>query len=208
MKGAEPVLLCGDMSVKTLHAGIFLGISLCGQGDVIVAFRGEIRAEDVGPIASTRPQLHHRHRGRKTKESQLFDGMTGRVPRHRGGAARRAPDRAHQRSIRVRGGRGRDGPDEGEQGRSDQCTEAGTLHGYTYLDTFIERQYHKFAGAASRHLARGAQVGGISPVNGIGVAPVTVPMVALSLTKSRTVRSKGSSPCTVAPGPITIRGTS
>ena len=57
------------------------------------------------------------------------------------------------------------------------------LHGCTFPGAFSELQYHKFAAAASPYRAARRQLGGgVSPLNGMGVAPVTLPIVALSLT--------------------------
>jgi hypothetical protein len=56
------------------------------------------------------------------------------------------------------------------------------LHGHTFIAKFIEPQYHKFMATALPYRRYRLQFGGASPVNAIGVAPVTVPMVALSLT--------------------------
>jgi hypothetical protein len=58
------------------------------------------------------------------------------------------------------------------------------LHGYTFLGALNEPQYYKFTGVESRHprSRRLNQGDGVSPLNDIGAAPLTVPTVALSLT--------------------------
>src|SRR6202011_6148589 len=80
----------------------------------------------------------------------FLHGMTGWIPGYGGGAARRALDGVHQRRVRLRIGRGGDRPDDGEQGGGEQCRETGNLHAYTFLDAFIDEQYYKLVGAASR----------------------------------------------------------
>ena len=68
-------------------------------------------------------------------------------------------------------------------GRRKECVETEMSHGCTSIRSLVASQYHKFTNARVAVGTRVPQLGGgLSPVNGIGVAPVTVPMVALSLT--------------------------
>src|ERR1700733_3546767 len=213
VQGSEPVFLGGDSRVKTLHSRVFLGITRRGQGNIVMAARREIGAQDIGPIAAAGPQFNHRRRGRRPEECHFRDRGTRGIPSQRGGAACGAGDGANEgrvrvRNVGVRGNRRSGESQDREQSYRERCMEAGICHGHTSVGAFIEPHYHKFADAGSQYRRRRPQFGGVSPVKGIGVAPLTVPMVALSLTYSCTLRSKRSSPWTVAPGPITIRGMS
>jgi len=57
------------------------------------------------------------------------------------------------------------------------------MHGNSSFDAIMKAQYHKSTKAVCAIVAHGRQVGGVSPLKVIGVAPVTVPMVALSQKK-------------------------
>ncbi len=181
LHGTEPILVRGESRTQALILSVFLAIAARRQGDGVVAMQGEIGTQNVGPVTSARPQFDHRLGWGNPEESQLFDGMAGRVPSNRGGAACGICNRACQRRIsgcrRPSGGRS----GEREQRCGERCAEISAVHGVTLLDALIETQYHKFHGAATGR-RRSRQFGGASPLNGMGVAPVTAPMVALSLT--------------------------
>ncbi len=167
--GAEAALLRVDMRLEFLDAGVLFGVARRVQRDIIGTALGKIGAEDVGPVASARLELDHGHGRLQTEEGQLLRRMSRRVTRDRRRAAILAGDGRDQRGVDLRG----------RERKRGACQEACRQErGETKNTHGIPRSMD----CCGVGVVGDGHFGGKSPLYVVAVAPMTVPMVALSLT--------------------------
>src|SRR5260221_678936 len=116
---AEPCLLLLDPGVPARQASILPIRPRLGQRHGVVAPCRQVRSQDLGPVARSRPEFDHGHRGLQSEEGKFLDRMASGIARHEWRRALRTGEKRAERRIDSGGGTGGAGADRGG-GRTQQ----------------------------------------------------------------------------------------